>query len=365
VLLLLPIVGCVGLAPTAKPPEAAADRLGDVRVGALAMDFGPVPVGDEAESVLTLTSSSTEMVTVRALLEGDAAFSVPVDTLAVFEGDTLLTVRFRPTATGAVSGTLRLSDDAGATVDVALLGNGDSGGGGGGGGGEGDSAPNVSLNATSYDFGELEIGRSVTESFTLTNNGGSPLTLSGITPSDGAFRIGGIAANATLAPGASGTVDVTFAPTRSEAYSGTISIASNDPDGAATIAVRGRGAQTCSLCEPVIEVDTDSLEFTVFGSSDRKTVIVRNDGDVDLRVTDVSVANDLVATCGTFSVSGWSGPRVVAPSGSMSLTVTYTITDNCFDYPFPDLDSNMMHILSNDPYTPDWAISLQGSGVYF
>ncbi len=363
-LFLLPIVGCVGLAPTAKPPEAAADRLGDVQVGALTMDFGSVPVGDEAEDVLTLTSSSSEMVTVQALLEGEAAFSVPVDTLAVFEGDTLLTVRFRPTTTGAVSGTLRLSDDAGASVDVALVGVGDDAAGGGGGGG-GDSAPNVSLNATSHDFGALEVGGSATESFTLTNNGGSTLTLSGITPSDGAFRIGGIAANATLAPGASGTVDVTFAPTRSEAYSGSISIASNDPDGDATIAVRGRGSQSCSLCEPAIEVDTDALEFTVFGSSDRKTVNVRNDGDVDLRVTDVSVANDLVATCGTFSVSGWSGARVIPPSGSMSLSVTYTITESCFDYPVPDLDSNMMHILSNDPYTPDWAISLQGTGVYF
>jgi hypothetical protein len=365
--MLYVLFGCIGLDATGKAPAVTTAALGEITLGATTLDFGTVDPGSEHEQVLTLQSRSSEMVTVNALVDGDPAFTIPVDTLAVFEGDTLLTVRFAPASDGDYTGALRLSNDRGDTAEVALLGIAGSGGSGGDTGG-GDASLVVSTR--SHDFGELELGASDTHTFTLRNDGSAPVELAGIATSDGAFEVGGIAANATLAPGSSGEVEVTFTPTRAQAYTGTITVTSNAADSPLTLDVRGRGAQGCTVCEPRIDVDTGGdpyaiTDFFTLGSPDRRTITVSNLGDVDLRVTDVFVNNDAIATCGEFVVGGWSGAQVVAAGRRLSFTVAYEITDNCLDLPVPELDSNMLHILSNDPYEPDWAIQLQGTGIAF
>ena len=369
--MLYVLLGCIGLDATGKAPVAPTAALGEITLGATTLDFGAVDAGSEHEQVLTLSSRAPDMLTVNALVEGDDAFTIPVDTLAVFEGDTLLTVRFAPVSDGAYAGTLRLANDLGNTADVALLGvAGDGGAGGGGGSGGGDGDASLVVSTRSHDFGELELGASDTHTFTLRNDGTAPVELSGISTSDGDFEVGGIAANATLAPGSSGDIEVTFTPTRAQAYTGTITVDSNTPDTPLTLEVRGRGAQGCTTCEPRIDVDTGGdpyaiTDFFTLGSADRRTITVSNLGDVDLRVSDVYASNDIVATCGEFVVGGWSGAQVVAPGRRISFTVAYEITDNCLDLPVPELDSNMLHILSSDPYEPDWAIQLQGSGIAF
>ncbi len=365
--MLFALIGCFGLqSTTPKADLAAVPTLGAIELDAAMLDFGTVATGDEVERVLTLSSASADMVTVNALVDGDAAFSIPVDTLAVFEGDTLLTVAFAPESDGTYEGTLRLSTPAGETADVTLAGIAGNGGGGGGsdtGDGGGTGAANLAVSTRSHEFGSVDVGATSAFTFTLRNDGGAPLSLSGIAASDAAFRIGGIAANATLEPGESGDLVVTFAPSRAQPYRGTVTISSDDADGDVQLSVSGTGATACTVCAPAMRVTTGGSDehtmdqFWVFGSPVTERLLIANDGDLDLRVSSVSIANDVI-TAGDFAAD-FRGAQTVAPGASLSVNVTYTPGDGLpYECPNADFGSNILTISSNDPSEPTYEIGL-------
>ena len=365
--MLFALIGCFGLqSTTPKADVPAAPTLGAIELDAAALDFGTVATGDEVERVLTLSSASDEMVTVNALVDGDAAFSIPVDTLAVFEGDTLLTVAFAPEADGTYAGTLRLSTPAGDTADVTLAGIAGNGGGGGGsdtGNGGGTGAANLAVSTRSHEFGSVDVGATSAFTFTLRNDGGEPLSLSGIAASDAAFRIGGVAANATLDPGESGDLVVTFAPSRAQTYRGTVTVSSDDPDGDIQLSVSGTGATACTVCAPAMRVTTGGSDdhtmdqFWVFGSPVTERLQISNDGDLDLRVNSVSISNDVI-TPGNFG-SDFRSAQTVAPGTYLNVNVTYTPGDGLpYECPNADFGSNILTISSNDPSEPVYEIGL-------
>ena len=90
------------------------------------------------------------------------------------------------------------------------------------------------------------------------------------------------------------------------------------------------------------------------------SVTVSNDGDRPLNVTAANIVNDSFMTCGNFTRS-WGGPRTLSPGSSLSITVTYTATSECFDYVDIDSDWNTLHIMSNDSSDPDYAVELNGA----
>ena len=77
---------------------------------------------------------------------------------------------------------------------------------------------------------------------TLTNNGNSNVTVSGVTVTGAGFSASGVANGTILTPNQSATLTVTFAPTASGAVTGAnVSIASNATNSPATIALSGTG----------------------------------------------------------------------------------------------------------------------------
>ena len=368
--MLFLLIGCIGLdsVPGKQDDTASAPVLGSVTLSTGTLDFGEVPLGNESELLLTLTNSAADMVVVSTALSGDGVFDIPVTELGLPEGDAYLNVRFAPDAASAFTGVLSITNEAGESVDVALVGAGTDGSGGGGGSG---SDPDLVVDPTEHDFGTVDIGTTRSVSFDVTNAGGAPLTVSDIVSGDSAFRTGGtLAEGSPLAPGDTRTLEVTFAPTRAQAYTASVTLLSDDPDGPVTVDLSGFGNQACTVCAPVIDVATGGDphvmdDFASLFTTDRRTVVIYNLGDTDLRVTNIVVNNDLVATCGEFVVSGFSAGTTVGPGDSTDVTVSYEVTDICYDAAVPELDSNMMHILSNDPVEPDWAIELGGAGAVF
>ncbi len=89
-------------------------------------------------------------------------------------------------------------------------------------------------NDNQIEFGNIPAGVQSTETFTVTNNGGTNLLIGSWVSSNGAFTLlpnnpYGVGGDVTLAPGESMDVDITFSPQSEINYSGQIGISSNDP----------------------------------------------------------------------------------------------------------------------------------------
>jgi len=128
-------------------------------------------------------------------------------------------ITLTPTREGAVSGNVTFNNNSAAvgplTVPILSLTV------------SGSLSPSIGLAQTSIDLGQTDVGASVQKTFTVTNAGPGTLNVSdiqsdlpGLTVSDKQFSIP-----------AGGTKDVafTFTPQAEGAFSGTITVVSNDP----------------------------------------------------------------------------------------------------------------------------------------
>ncbi|PYU10668.1 MAG: hypothetical protein DMG29_17100, partial [Acidobacteria bacterium] len=166
---------------------------------------------------VTLTNSGTAPLSIATAVLGGANagdFALASGTTCI-NGATLaagancvLNLTFTPTAASARTATAIITDDAaGSPQSVSLTGTG-------------VTPPTATLSATSSAFGEQRVGTtSAAQNVTLTNNGGAPLNLTGITitgaqAADFAFAAGNTCPSGagSVAPGASCTISVSFTP---------------------------------------------------------------------------------------------------------------------------------------------------------
>ena len=170
----------------------------------------------------------------------------------------------------------------------------------------------------------------------------------------------------TLSPGQEGTLQVTFSPEEATTYAGEISFITEetlyeDVD----IPLSGQGGGGGGGTGPLISVITSdgttrSLDMVAFCST-TGTVTVQNIGDAVLNLTSVNVINDAIP-CGHFSATSPTGS--IPPGSSRSVTVTYTVTgDACVDAVDLLSDWNTLHLITNDPYEPDYVVELNGAGA--
>jgi hypothetical protein len=141
-------------------------------------------------------------------------------------------VSFKPTAAGALSGTLTITDNAtGSPQKVTLTGTG-------------TAVPVLKLSATTLAFGTVKVGSSsAIQVLTLTNSGAAVVELDSITLG-GTNPTSFLALNtcgATLTAGATCSVYVGFTPTVTGSLTGTLSIVSNGSGSPQTVAFTGTG----------------------------------------------------------------------------------------------------------------------------
>ncbi|HUU30027.1 MAG TPA: PQQ-binding-like beta-propeller repeat protein [archaeon] len=100
--------------------------------------------------------------------------------------------------------------------------------------------PDIALSTYTLDFGQVSLGSSGMQTFHIQNEGNGNLAVSGISSDNEVFTVD--PASATIAPGDSQAVTVTFSPTAFGYTSATITITSNDPDeGSLAIPASGKG----------------------------------------------------------------------------------------------------------------------------
>lgn len=369
--MLLLLVSCIGLQPIPGAADSGADTqtVGGITLNASTIDFGELEVGHIGEEALVLTNTSGKLVHAAITMSGDY-FSVNSTGLDLEDqSETVLTLSYEPDAPGEHTGAIELTlgKDL-ATVELLGTAVGEGGDTGS------SDGPELSTDQPSLAFGKVDQHTSSMMQLVVTNTGTEALTVSSATSSDTAFAIGGnLTPPRTLDPGEYRVIEVTFTPTAAKSYSANLVIESDDPGTpTARIALTGEGIDSCDECSPLIEVDTGGTSdyaitdfFSIDGYEDSRTITIGNDGDEDLIVSDVAVENDLVPFCGTFSLNGWTGSKTVKPGNTTSFKIVYRgdANETCVDLSFKDFDSNVLHIISNDPVEDDYVIELQGSSL--
>jgi hypothetical protein len=131
--------------------------------------------------------------------------------------------------------------------------------------------------AERVDFGSLFVGLSRELTLTVRNLGSAPLEVTGIGSDRGEFTVG--TAGLSIGPRGTGSVAVTFRPGSAGTFTGTLRLASNDPDQpVAELALRGVGVPP-----PDIALAPTALaEDLMVGRSSTRVLRIANDGGAPL-----------------------------------------------------------------------------------
>jgi len=268
--------------------------------------FGSVTVGKQSSQTVTLINNSPATVNISQATVSGAAFKLSGITPPVAltpTQSTTLTVTFAPQATGSATGTVTITSDApNPTLSLALTGTG--------------AAPGtVAANPTSMNFGTVQTGSKQQLTNTLTNTGGSALTISKAGITGTGFTLSGITPPVTLAAGQSTTFNVAFAPLTASSASGTVTVTSDATNPTLTVALSGTGTtvagQLSASPNPV------AIGSVVVGASGTSSGTLTATG-ANVTVTAAASSNP------RFVIKGLTTPQTIPAGQSATFTVTYT-----------------------------------------
>jgi hypothetical protein len=310
-LALATMLGCQGLSSSNKSSTTTTTnntKPGLLAVSPTSISFGIVKVGNNQNQPATMTNSGGSSLTVTKVTPIGTGFTVsglslPV-TLAAGQSQPF-TVTFAPQAPGAVSGSLTIANTGSTpTVNVALSGGT-------------QTAGTLTPGPSSLNFGTLQLGNKLTLSETLTNTGGSSLTVTQVNPTGTGFSVSGLTLPLTLPAGQSQPFSVTFTPQTSGTVSGNLAITNTGSTPTVNVVLSG-GSESAGFLTP----SPASLNFgsVQVGSNQVLSETLTNTGGTAVTVTQASPS-------GTgFSVSGLSLPLNLAAGQSQAFNVTFTPT---------------------------------------
>ena len=107
----------------------------------------------------------------------------------------------------------------------------------------------LNASSTSLSFGSVNISNSSQQTVTFTNAGTGNVTISTVMLSGAGFNASGLPTGTILAPGQTGSVNVTFDPAATGNVTGSITVASNASNGTKVIALSGTGTSAVHSVE--------------------------------------------------------------------------------------------------------------------
>jgi hypothetical protein len=196
----------------------------------LALTFAQQQIGTtSAAQTVTLTNNGDVALTLitASISAGDFAVTNACGNSLAAHSTCAINVTFSPTAIGARMATLTVTDQF-RSQSVALSGIGIAG-------------PGVSLSPSSLTFPATGVGlTALAQTLTLTNNGGLPLSISGIATSPG-FILAANTCGSSLAINANCALTIVFAPTTAGPIAGTLTLTDNAPSSTQTTNLTGMG----------------------------------------------------------------------------------------------------------------------------
>jgi hypothetical protein len=292
----------VALSGTGTPqaPSAAAS--------APSLSFGTVPV-DGSSPAQQVTFSNTGNVDLSLggvnIVAGATNYSRSTNcgaTLAV-GASCMASVTFSPRAEGAIPGTLRATFSSG-DVNVALTGSGTLG--------------VATLSPPSLSFADQQVGStSAAKVVTVSNTGNRALTFTSIGVAQGAGDFAQSNNCATVAPGGTCTINVSFTPTATGGLTGVMSLTHDGVAGTTLVDLAGSGRDAAGA------LSTPVFPATPVGTSSTATATLSNTGIGALTVAAPSAAS--VSGAGYSFVSSTCG-SAVAVDGNCTITVQFSPT---------------------------------------
>ena len=322
-------------------------------VSPTSINFGSVLVGSSQPQVLTLTNPSTSGLTIsQATVTGNGfrvtGLTLPI-TLAAGQSISC-TVTFAPQSIGAINGGVSI-----ATNSASSTGNGNGKGGGpkkGSGtitvplAGTGVAAGTLAASPSSLGFGSVSVGSSRTASETLTNSGGSSLTIAQANAAGNGFGLNGLTLPITLSPGQSTTFNVTFAPQSSGLVNGGITLADNGSNPTLSISLSGTGVSAGTVAANPASLTFGTVQV---GSNASLSGTLNNTGSSSVTVSQATV------TGSAFTLNGLSLPMTLNSGQSATFNVKFAPTSG------GTVNGNLA--IGSDASNPTLNIALSGTAA--
>jgi hypothetical protein len=300
------------------------------------VSFGNVNAGSSAAQTVTLSNTGNSSITVAHVSATGTGISVggPAagTTLAPSES-VALSVTYSPTAPGAATGSISVSNSQGVSVADAVSGTGVQAG--------------LSIAPASVSFGSVATGTTNSQTIQVSNTGTATLAISQATISGAGFSLSGLSLPLSLAPAHSASFNVLYAPTAAGAVTGALVMASNASSTPSSVALSGSGVAATNT----LSVSPGSLSFgsVTDGSSASQGITVTNTGNSSVAISGVSIS-------GTgFSILSGSGAVTLSPNQTTAISVQFAPAA-------AGPASGSVHISSNATASPN-AIGLSGTGV--
>lgn len=296
------------------------------------LDFGQVRSGQEGALVLQIVNAGEGSLLVNGIgLQPEiASLSLSPPTLELDGGETGdVLVTFAPNELGFVQSELIIGSNDPETplLNIPISGEGIQGG------------PDIQLDTTALDFGNVSVGQSSSRVFTIENRGDEELQISttGQQQGSGAFSLRSDPRGQLIPVGSSYSVLVDYAPTSEEGDSGSLAILSNDPDSPSiSVAFVGNGGgattypvATIDAPDQVLPGETALLDGSGSYDPDDNTPLLYRwtlmeqpeASSTALSVTDAELTELLLDTAGSYTV----GLQVENSVGVSSTTALHTI----------------------------------------
>jgi hypothetical protein len=327
----------------------AATATGQLAVNPSPETFGNVQLGNSMSKSAVLSNTGNSSLTISQTTVSGTGFSlsglsVPL-TLAPGQAVSVTTT-FAPQSSGSKSGSLswtysiqktklhgKGSPSSNSTVTTSLSGTGTTPG-------------QLTANPTSLNFANVQVGSSQTQSATLTNSGGSSLTVSQVTLTGSIFSLSGLTLPLTLGAGQSVTFSVVFAPQSAGAFSGNVAFTSDGSNPTLNLPLSGAG-----MTQGTLTSNPTSLAFgnVQVGNSASLSETLKNTGGSLVTITQAS------SSVAAFSISGLNLPLTLTANQSVTFTATFAPTS-------ASAASGNLSVASNAS-NPTLTIALSGTGT--
>ncbi|MGA2357641.1 MAG: choice-of-anchor D domain-containing protein, partial [Terriglobales bacterium] len=213
-------------------------------------------------------------------------------------------VAFTPQSAGTAGGSLLVSGPA---LAIPLTGTGTAHT-------ASTTAGQLSANPASLTFGSAQVGSSLTLMESLTNTGGSSVTISQATATGTGFSISGLNVPLVLNPGASVTFSAVFAPQSAVNATGGITVGSNASNSTLTVSLSGAGTAQgqLTLAPTALNFGNATVGTNVSQTSSLSA------GGASVTVSSASLSS------AEFSLTGISFPVTIAAGQSVPVTMTFS-----------------------------------------
>src|SRR5215472_1371174 len=309
------LTSCIGYTSSSGSPSGAV-----LKASLSTLNFGKIAVGATGTQTLSLTNTGTDTANISQILISGKEFAISGGggAISIPAGETTsLQVQYSPTSGTTSSGTLTLTSD----VRPSRLGFKLTG--------IGTTLPVMQMSTTALNFSNVQVGKTSSQSVTITNSGSSNLKISSATLSGTGFGMSGLSFPVTISAGQNAILSVRYTPTSTTGSTGSIVFSDNAGNSPQTLSLAGSAVASGSTAsanptptgtQAQISATPSSVNFSTVsvGNTNSQPITLTNSGNATLTFSQITVSGT------EFSQIGLSPSSTIVAGGSMTFNAQFT-----------------------------------------